>query len=353
MPPVAAISGSRGALFEALDAELSRRGWEVRQVPFGPEGMPEIAAAALGARALFHVGVRTAPALDAADRAAIEAGAAYGAGRAAIAAGVQRFVLVSTVSVYGRPRNLPCAEGELKRPRSAFERVRWRAEQAAWMTFRQGAPLTVLRPALAYGPTLRGGPMRALALVALFNAGRRKVPILRRGPVAHLVHIWDIARAAAHLAEHPDDRDVLGRAFNVADDAPLPLAEHLAAAIGAMGHTPGRIIPYSPGIASFFIGLVRSVPDRILLEPLNRRLGAAWRRLAARTGARADLAPRIDREVLHWMSADHYYDTHRLRDLGWKPAYPVSVDALPETIHGLLERRLLPEGPVGALPAAL
>ncbi len=353
MPRIAAISGSRGALFEALDAELTSRGWLVRQAPFGTDGLPDVAAAARGAEALFHVGVRTAPALEAAERSVIEASAAYGAGRAALAAGVRRFVLVSTVSVYGRPRNLPCAEGELKRPRSAFERARWRAEQAAWMTFRQGAPLTVLRPALAYGPTLRGGPMRALALVALFNAGRRKVPILRRGPVAHLVHLGDVARAAAHVAEHPDDRDVVGRAFNVADDAPLPLAEHLAAAIAAMGHTPGRVIPYSPGIASFFIWLVRSVPDRILLEPLNRRLAAAWRRLAARAGARPDLAPRIDREVLHWMSADHYYDTRRMRALGWSPAYPVSVDALPETIRGLLERRLLPQGPVTALPAAL
>ena len=349
MSRIAVISGSRGALFEALDAELSGRGWQARWAPFGAAGRDDLAAAARGAEALFHVGVRTPSTLAVEERMEIEAGAAYLAGRAALGAPVRRFVLLSTVSVYGRPRNLPCPEGDLKRPRSAFERARWRAEQAAWTTFRQGAPLTVLRPALAYGPTLRGGPMRALALAALFNAGRRRVPIIRRGPVAHLVHLRDVARAAAHVAELPDDRSVVGRAFNVADDAPLPLAEHLAAAIEAMGHAPGRVLPYSPRLAAFFLGLVRSVPDRILLEPLNRWLAAAWRRLAASTGTRPDLVPRLDREILHWMSADHYYDTRRLRDLGWSPAYPVSVDALPETIRGLLDRRLLPGGP-GALP---
>jgi nucleoside-diphosphate-sugar epimerase len=261
---------------------------------------------------------------------------------------VRRFVHVSTVSVYGRPRNLPCGEGELKAPRTPFERARWRAEQAAWLAFRRGAPLTVLRPALVYGPTLRRGPVRALALVALFNAGKRRIPIIRRGPVTHLVHIEDVAGAALHLAEHHDDREVVGRAFNVADDAPLPLAEHVAAALEALGHTPGRVIPYSPRFTAFLLWLVRHIPDRILLEPLNRSLAAGWRRLAERFDASPALAPRIDREVLHWMSADHYYDTRRLKALGWRPRYPVSVDALPQTIRGLLANRLLPVGP--ALP---
>ena len=42
----------------------------------------------------------------------------------------RRLVHVSTVAVYGTPRNLPCREGELKAPRTAYERIRWRAEQA-------------------------------------------------------------------------------------------------------------------------------------------------------------------------------------------------------------------------------
>jgi nucleoside-diphosphate-sugar epimerase len=161
------------------------------------------------------------------------------------------------------------------------------------------------------------------------------------------VHIDDVARAVGHVVDHPDDRDVVGRAFNVADDAPLPLAEHAAAALEAMGHEPGRVIPFSPRLWAFGTWLLRHVPDRLLLDPVNRWLASAWRSMAERHGADPSFAPRVDREVLHWLEADHYYDTRRLRDTGFRLAYPVSVDAIPATIHGLLERRLLPAGPLG------
>jgi nucleoside-diphosphate-sugar epimerase len=255
------------------------------------------------------------------------------------------------VAVYGRPRNLPCREGELKAPRTAHERIRWQAEQASWAAFRKGAPLTVLRPTAPYGPTLRGGAVRALAFVALVNGGRRRVPILARGPVAHLVHLDDVARAVVHVVEHPDDRAVVGRAFNVGDEAPLPLAEHLAAALAALGYTPGRILPSLPRLTAALLWLVRHVPDRALLGPLNTRLARGWKRLLDRTGTTATLVPRVDREALHWMSADHYYDTRRLAAIGWRPLHPVSTPAVIETIRALLAQGYLPGTGAHALPA--
>jgi nucleoside-diphosphate-sugar epimerase len=348
MAPVALITGTPGARAQALAAELHDAGWDVRTAPFEGNAVPDLRVAARGAEALFHVGVRTSRADPAPARAEAEAAAAHAAGIAARDAGVRRFVLVSTASVYGRPRNLPCAEGELKAPRTAAERARWRAEQAAWATFRQGAPLTVLRPTVVYGPNLRGGAIRALSFIALLNQGRRRVPIIRRGPVAHLVHVRDLARAAVHVARHPEDADVVGRAFNVADDAPLPLAEHLAAALSAMGYTPGRVLPYSPRLGGLLLWLVRNVPDRILVEPLNRRLSWWWDRFAGSDGTDT-LAPRIDRESLHWMSADHYYDTRRLAALGWRPQYPISIAAIPETIRAMLRAHVLPRRAAPAL----
>jgi nucleoside-diphosphate-sugar epimerase len=259
-------------------------------------------------------------------------------------------VHLSTVAVYGQPRNLPCREGELKQPRTAHERIRWRAEQASWAEFRHGAPLTVLRPTIVYGPTLIGGPVRALTLVALFNQGRRRVPIIRRGPVAHLVHLHDVARAVAHVIGTEDDRAVVGRAFNVGDEAPLPLAEHLAVALGALGFEPGRVLPTLPRLTSALLWLFRHVPDAALLDPLNRRLGRGWRRLVEKAGTTGAVAPRVEREALHWMSADHYYDTSHLAAIGWRPRHPVSTDALPHTIRDLVSRRILPGTGSGALP---
>lgn len=351
MARLALLTGSPGALADAIGVALAQAGYATAHVPVGPGGALEPPAGTPAAELVVHLGVRTPRDLDEHARAQVEAAAAGGAAALARAAGARRIVHLSTASVYGQPRNLPCREGELKAPRTAFERIRWRAEQASWAAFRKGAPLVVLRPTLLYGPTLRGGPVRTLALVTLFNQRRRRIPIIRRGPVAHLVHLTDVARAVVTVAEHADDREVVGRAFNVGDDAPLPLAEHLAAALSALGYEPGRIIPTWPRLTAALLWLVQHVPDRTLLAAANLRLGRAWRRMAERTGMAGALVPRIDREALHWMSADHYYDTSRLSALGWRPLHPVATESFPETIRSLVSNQLLPGTGGRALPA--
>ncbi|MFO0581111.1 MAG: NAD(P)-dependent oxidoreductase [Anaeromyxobacter sp.] len=350
MPRLALLTGSHGAVLEAVELELERSGWRVHHVPGGADGRLHQEVDTRDAEAVVHLGLRSPRELDEPLRAAAEASAASAAAQLARRAGVRRLVHVSTAAVYGAPRNLPCREGEQKLPRTALERIRWRAEQASWAEFRQGAPLTVLRPSILYGPTLRGGPARALSFVTLFNDRRRRIPIVRRGPVAHLLHLEDLARAVRHVLDHPRDDEVVGRAFNVADDAPLPLGEHLAAALEALGYLPGRILPTLPRLWAVGLWLIRNVPDRALLDRLNGRLSHHWRRLSSRAGVAPVLLPKVDREALHWMSADHYYDTSRLSSLGWRPRYPVTVDAFPETIRALVEAGILP-GPSGGTPA--
>jgi 2-alkyl-3-oxoalkanoate reductase len=351
VPRIAILTGSASPLEDAVEAALSTAGFTTRRVPIGPDGRPRLEADPSGAEAVVHLGLRTPRDLDEPLRSEAEAAAAAGAAALARRCRARRLVHVSTVAVYGRPRNLPCRESELKAPRTAYERIRWRAEQASWSAFRKGAPLTVLRPTILYGPSLRGGPVRALSLVALFNQHRRRIPIIRRGPVAHLVHAEDLARAVAHVVAHPEDRAVVGRAFNVGDEAPLPLAEHLATSLAALGYDPGRVLPTMPALTAAVLWLVRNVPDRVVLDGINRRLAAAWDRLARRAGTGATLAPRIDREALHWMSADHYYDTSRLASIGWRPLHPVSTTAVASTIRALVAERLLPGSDGGALPA--
>ncbi|HEX9244322.1 MAG TPA: NAD(P)-dependent oxidoreductase [Anaeromyxobacter sp.] len=351
MARTALLTGTPGALLEAIAAALAGAGYAPRHVPMGTDGSLRLEVPPGGASLVVHVGLRSGRALPERARADAEAAAASGAAELALASGARRLVHVSTVGVYGRPRNLPCREGELKAPRTAEERIRWHAEQASWAAFRRGAPLTVLRPAAVYGPTLRGGPVRALSLFALFAPRGGRVPIIRRGPVAHLVHLDDVARAAVHVASHPDDGAVLGRAFNVADEAPLPLSEHLETALAALGYRPGRILPAFPRFTGALLWLFRHVPDHALLDRVNRRLDARWLALATRTGTAPSLAPRIDREALHWIAADHYYDTSRLARIGWRALHPVSTPAVVETIRALLAQRLLPGTGRGALPA--
>lgn len=345
---LAILTGSPGPVLDAVAAALAGAGFTTRHLTLDastPDPEP-----ATPADLVVHLGIRTPRGMDEPRRTALEVSAARTAARLARAFGARRLLHVSTSGVYGRPRNLPCREGELKQPRTALERIRWAAEQASWTAFRSGVPLTVLRPALPYGPTLHTGPVRALAFLALLNQGRRQAPILRRGPVAHLVHLADLARAVVHVAVHPHDRDVLGRAFNVADEAPLPLAEHLAAAVTALGYEPGRYLPSWPRLTASLLWLFRNVPDRTLLAALNRRLERGWRQLGVQTGITAQLTPRVDREVLHWMSTDHYYDTSHLRGLGWRARHPVATASFPETVRVLVEGHLLPAVASAARP---
>ncbi len=350
MERLAVLTGSPGAVLDAVSAALGQAGFSVRHLPILSQA-PTRTEDARGAEILVHVGLRTPRELEEPLRIRAEHDAALAAGLLARDAGTRRYVHVSTAAVYGRPRNLPCHEGELKNPRTAQERIRWQAEQGSWAAFRRGAPLVVLRPTPLYGPTLRGGPVRVLALVSLFSQRKRRVPIIRRGPVAHLLHLEDLARAVVHVALHPDDRDVIGCAFNVGDEAPLPLAEHLAAAVQALGYRPGRILPSLPRLYAFLLWLFRHVPDRVLLEPVNRRLLRGWQVISRRIEGPGLLSPRIEREALHWMSCDHYYDTSRLRAIGWHALHPVSTVALPGVVRALVAGRLLPDSGAPALAA--
>ncbi|HYG70134.1 MAG TPA: NAD(P)-dependent oxidoreductase, partial [Anaeromyxobacteraceae bacterium] len=114
---------------------------------------------------------------------------------------------------------------------------------------------------------------------------------------------------------------------------------------------PGRVLPDLPRLTGFLLWLFRHVPDRIALEPVNRRLALRWRALAAEAGAGTPLLPRVERDALHLMSADHYYDTSKLCALGWTALHPVSTAALPETIRALVARHVLPGTGFPALPA--
>src|SRR5438874_12284569 len=120
----------------------------------------------------------------------------------ALAAGAP-LLLLSSCTVYGRPRNLPCEEGDPKRPVDAHGMTRWAVEREAFLWRRtRGLKLVVLRPALTYGPRQRRGLAAALVVASLAAHRDRALWLPRRGPVVHAVHAGDVARAALLLAEH-------------------------------------------------------------------------------------------------------------------------------------------------------
>jgi len=360
------VTGAAGLIGSHLSEAFAAAGWEVRAVDrpgadlsqarasgavpseaelASPEGALFAAELAKGAALVVHAAF---PGANLRDEAVAMARAAMAA---ALAAGAP-LLLLSSCTVYGRPRNLPCEEGDPKRPVDAHGQTRWAVEREAFLWRRtRGLKLVVLRPALTYGPRQRRGLAAALVVASLAARDGRPVWLPRRGPVVHAVHAQDVARAALLLAETPELPRLDGRAFNVADDVPLPLEELARALLQAAGAREAGRIPISSLSARLGLWALRHVPWWMFWRPLNRRLARAW--LRAWEGRPPAPPPSLTPELLEQLTADRYYDTSRLRALGFSPHWPSAIEGLQELALESRSRGLLP-APQGApaLPQA-
>src|SRR6202048_2367615 len=257
------VTGAGGLIGSHLCEAFAAAGWEGRALDREGTDCAEARAAGAGVvhadlerpeGALFAAGQARDATLvaHAAFPGAGEVEAALAGVRAAAAAALSAqaaLLLLSSCAVYGRPRNLPCDEGELKAPVDAHGEARWAVEREAFLLRRtRGLRLVVLRPALTYGPRQRRGLAAALGVAARAARAGRGVWLPRRGPVVHLVHAADVAQAALLLAEHGAS-ELDGKAFNVADDVPLPMEELARAVLAAAGAREAGRLPYSPAPA--------------------------------------------------------------------------------------------------------
>ncbi len=354
------VTGAAGLIGSHLCEAFAGAGWEVRALdrPGTDLSGARAAGAVLSAAqldspegALFAAGLAKGAALVA--HAAFPGGAlrdeALATARAtmasALAAGAP-LLLLSSCTVYGRPRNLPCEEGDPKRPVDAHGQTRWAVEREAFLWRRtRGLKLVVLRPALTYGPRQRRGLAAALVVASLAAHAGRSLWLPRRGPVVHTVHAEDVARAAVLLAERKDLPELSGRAYNVADDVPLPMEELARAVLQAAGAREAGRLPYSPASARAGLWVLRHTPSWMFWNRLNKRLARGW--LKAWEGRPPAPPPRLTPELLEQLAADRYYDTSRLRALGFTPRWPSAIDGLVELAAHSRAQGLLP-APQGA-----
>src|SRR5205085_7990734 len=82
--------------------------------------------------------------------------------RAAAAAGIKRFVFVSSIRAQSGPHaDHPLSETDPARPTDAYGRSKLAAENAVRAA---GVPFTILRPVLVYGPAVKGNFDRLIRL---------------------------------------------------------------------------------------------------------------------------------------------------------------------------------------------
>lgn len=160
--------------------------------------------------------------------------------RQAAAAGVRRFIFMSSVKVNGENTGAhPYTEDDAPRPEDAYGVSKWQGEEELARTAAGTAMDTVvLRPPLVYGPGVKGNFLRLLRLIA------RRVPL----PFASLdnrrslIHAGNLC-AAVHAAITAPR--AAGRTFLVSDgeDVSTPVLVHTIAR--ALEVKP-RLVPCPP-----------------------------------------------------------------------------------------------------------
>lgn len=244
------ITGAGGYIGSACVRGFWRDGWTVRAASrgaaqYGMPGVEEVRAGRIdgqtawmdhlaGVDAVVHLaGVAHRPQTDAATYQAVNVDGTRQLAQAAAVAGVSRFVLVSSIAVYGRTKvGETLDESSAVAPGDSYGKSKLEAEEALARAA-EGTAMTwtVVRPPLVYGPQAPGNFRKLVELV------RRGVPLplaAARAPRSY-VGIDNLISALVCLAAHPD---AAGRCFVISDGQDVGTADLIRLIAQGMGRTP-------------------------------------------------------------------------------------------------------------------
>jgi dihydroflavonol-4-reductase len=112
-----------------------------------------------------------------------------------------RFVLVSSVGVYGWPHDLPISEKHAFAPRTRYSETKVMAEERLRaICAEQGLEFTIVRPCIVYGPGDTNGMLDKMARMI---AARRYLVVGRGRNVLHHVFVDDVVDGILLAARHP------------------------------------------------------------------------------------------------------------------------------------------------------
>lgn len=218
--------------------------------------------------------------------------------RQAAAAGVRRFVFISSIKVNGEQTDTrpPFAPGDTPAPEDPYGMSKHEAEVGLReLAAETGMELVIIRPPLVYGPGVKGNFRSLLKLAGL------PVPLPFGGICNRrsLVFLGNLVDFIVHAAQHPT---AANQTFLVSDGQDLSTTELLSLMRKALGR-PGWLLPI-PG--QWLWGAARVVGK-----------GGVGQRLCGSLELDTSLNESL---------------------LGWKPPYTVE-QGLAETVSGLLREK--------------
>jgi nucleoside-diphosphate-sugar epimerase len=257
-----------------------------------------VARATEGVAAVVHLAAKVSLAGDPAEFEQVNVAGTAGLLTAARAAGVRRFVHVSSPSVAHAGASIMGDDARAADPVSArgeYARTKALGEQLALAADTGSAPegmsVVVVRPHLVWGP---GDTQLVERIVERARAGR--LPLLGHGQA--LIDTTYVDNAASAIVAALDGADVVhGNAYVVTNGEPRPVAELLTGICLAAGvRPPSWSVP--PSVAR----VAGAVVERV------------W---AVRPGADE---PPMTEFLAEQLSTAHWFDQRRTRtDLDWEP----------------------------------
>lgn len=260
------VTGANGFVGRAVCAELRRRGTAViaamreplptdalavRMPDLSPESDWAPLLAGRGIDCVIHLAARVHVMNDRVADPLAEFRRVNTAGtlclaRQAAAAGVRRFVYVSSIKVNGEQTLLghPFHAHVERAPSDPYGQSKFEAEEGLAAIAREtGMEITVVRPPLVYGPGVRANFLSMMRWI------KRGVP-LPFGAIDNrrsLVALDNLVDLLIVCAEHPA---AVGKTFLVSDCEDLSTTE-LLRRIGLALGKPARLIPVPPAILTF------------------------------------------------------------------------------------------------------
>lgn len=185
--------------------------------------------------------------------------------RQVAAAGVRRFVFVSSIKVNGEERATAYTEVDTPAPEDAYALSKWEAEQGLrQIAAATGLEVVILRPPLVYGPGVGAN------FLALLRAVARGMP-LPLGAINNqrsLIYVGNLADTIVRCLEHPA---AAGKTFLVSDAETVSTTELIRRMAAALGR-PARLLPVPPSLLHAAARLAKKFPKGRTAPALTRRL---------------------------------------------------------------------------------
>jgi nucleoside-diphosphate-sugar epimerase len=308
------VTGGAGFLGQHLVAALQERGDAARVldrptpsterlvdrgVEFYPADICEAASLTEpmhGADAVVHLAALSAVWAPMDEYHAVNVTGTENVCRAALTAGVERLIHISSWTVYGMGTKRPAHEDSplapLNEPYSVTKALGDRLVQR--MILEDGLPATIIRPDTIFGP----GDSVHIGRMSDRLRARRSIIVGSGLNAMPFVYVADIVQGLLLALDRPE---AVGQAYNIANHQPLTQEQLLRAIAEEIGAPPPRLrVPYSALYATAYLAEHAALLTRSRRKPILTRLGVA----------------------IFGADNRHAIDKAR-RELGYSPAVPV------------------------------